>query len=116
MGTHNEDRRANDPNVENRDDHPVGTTTGTGTGATAGAVAGMAVAGPPGAIVGAVVGGVAGGLAGHGIADAANPEGDVVDGDVIPDPGTGHGHTASDETIVTDETTGSRSARDSRLD
>lgn len=81
-----DDRRAHDPNWEDRDDHPVGTTTGTGTGATAGAVAGMAVAGPPGAVAGAVIGGVAGGLAGHGIADAVNPDGDDVDGDVIPDP------------------------------
>ena len=81
-------RRADDPNAENRDDHPVGTTSGTGAGATAGAVAGMAVAGPPGAVVGGVVGGVAGGVAGHGIAEAANPEGDEVSGDTIPDPGT----------------------------
>ena len=81
-------RRADDPNAENRDDHPVGTTTGTGAGATAGAVAGMAVAGPPGAVVGGVVGGIAGGAAGHGVAEAANPEGDEVSGDKIPDPGT----------------------------
>lgn len=81
-------RRADDPNSENRDDHPVGTTTGTGAGATAGAVAGAAVAGPVGAVVGGVIGGVAGGAAGHGIADKANPEGDEVSGDKIPDPGT----------------------------
>ena len=80
-------RRADDPNAENRDDHPVGTTSGTGAGATIGAVAGMAVAGPPGAVVGGVVGGVAGGAAGHGIAEAANPEGDEVSGDKVPDPG-----------------------------
>jgi phage tail tape-measure protein len=85
-----DDRRADDPNSENRDDHPVGTTTGTGAGATAGAVAGAAVAGPAGAVVGGVIGGVAGGLAGHGIADKANPEGDEVSGDKIADPGTKH--------------------------
>ena len=83
-----DERRANDPNAEDRDDHPVGTTTGTGAGATAGAVIGGAVGGPAGAVVGGVVGGVAGGAAGHGIADKANPEGDVVSGDKIPDPGT----------------------------
>lgn len=83
-------RRANDPNAENRDDHPVGTTTGTGAGATVGAVAGMTFGGPPGAVVGAVVGGVAGGAAGHGAAEAVAPEGDQVSGDNIPDPGTGH--------------------------
>ncbi|MGV3759763.1 MAG: hypothetical protein ACO1PW_09515 [Actinomycetota bacterium] len=37
-----DERRADDPNSENRDDHPVGTTTGTGAGATTGAVAGAA--------------------------------------------------------------------------
>lgn len=83
-----DERRAKDPNSENRDDHPVGTTTGTGAGATIGAVAGAAVAGPAGAVVGGVVGGVAGGAAGHGIADKVNPEGDEVSGDKIPDPGT----------------------------
>lgn len=81
-------RRAKDPNAEDRDDHPVGTGSGTGAGATAGAVAGMAVGGPAGAVIGGVVGGVAGGAAGHGIADAANPDGDEVSGDKIPDPGT----------------------------
>ena len=83
-----DDRRANDPNSENRDDHPVGTTSGTGAGATAGAIVGTAVGGPVGTVVGGVVGGVAGGLAGHGIADKANPEGDEESGDKIPDPGT----------------------------
>ncbi len=81
-------RRADDPNSEDRDDHPVGTTTGTGAGATAGAVAGAIVGGPAGAVVGGVIGGVAGGAAGHGIADQVNPEGDEVSGDKIPDPGT----------------------------
>jgi phage tail tape-measure protein len=81
-------RRAEDPNSEDRDDHPVGTTTGTGAGATTGALVGGAVAGPAGAVVGGVVGGVAGGAAGHGIADKVNPEGDEVSGDKIPDPGT----------------------------
>jgi outer membrane lipoprotein SlyB len=87
MDTNNEhtgdERRADDPNSENRDDHPVGTTSGTGAGATAGAVAG-----PPGAVVGGVIGGVAGGAAGHAAADKVNPEGDEVSGDKIPDPGT----------------------------
>jgi phage tail tape-measure protein len=83
-----DERRLDDPNSENRDDHPVGTTTGTGAGATAGAVAGAAVGGPVGAVVGGVVGGAVGGAAGHGIADKANPEGDEVSGDKIPDPGT----------------------------
>ncbi|MET0728901.1 MAG: hypothetical protein ABWZ76_11460 [Acidimicrobiales bacterium] len=81
-------RRIDDPNSENRDDHPVGTTTGTGAGATAGAVAGAVVAGPAGAVVGGVIGGVAGGLAGHGVAEKVNPDGDEVSGDKIPDPGT----------------------------
>lgn len=84
-----DERRADDPNSEDRDDHPVGTTTGTGAGATAGAVAGAAVGGPAGAVVGGVIGGVAGGAAGHGIAEKVNPEGDEVSGDKIPDPGTG---------------------------
>jgi outer membrane lipoprotein SlyB len=83
-----DERRANDPNSEDRDDHPVGTTSGTGAGATAGAVAGAAVAGPAGAVVGGVIGGVAGGAAGHAAADKVNPEGDEVSGDIIPDPGT----------------------------
>jgi phage tail tape-measure protein len=86
-----DERRIDDPNSENRDDHPVGTTTGTGAGATAGAVAGAAIAGPAGAVVGGVIGGVAGGAAGHGIADKANPEGDEVSGDKIADPGTKDG-------------------------
>ncbi len=77
-------RRANDPNSEDRDDHPVGTTTGTGAGATAGALAGGAVGGP----VGAVVGGVVGGAGGHEVADKVNPEGDEVSGDKVADPGT----------------------------
>lgn len=90
MDHHQDDsRRIDDPNSENRDDHPVGTGTGTGAGATAGAVAGAAVAGPPGAVIGGVVGGIAGGAAGHGVADAVNPDGDEVSGDHIPDPGTG---------------------------
>jgi phage tail tape-measure protein len=94
MGTDNsserpgDDRRLDDPNAEDRDDHPVGTTTGTGAGATAGAVAGAAVAGPAGAVIGGVVGGVAGGAAGHEVADKANPDGDDGSGDKIPDPGT----------------------------
>ncbi len=83
-----DDRRADDPNSENRDDHPVGTTTGTGAGATAGAVAGAAVGGPVGAVIGGVVGGVVGGVGGHEVADKVNPEGDEVSGDKIPDPGT----------------------------
>jgi phage tail tape-measure protein len=83
-----DERRADDPNSEDRDDHPVGTTVGTGAGATAGAVAGAAVGGPVGAVVGGVIGGVAGGTAGHGVADDINPEGDEVSGDKIPDPGT----------------------------
>lgn len=83
-----DERRANDPNAEDRDDHPVGTTTGTGAGATTGALIGGAVAGPAGAVVGGVVGGVAGGAAGHEVAEKANPEGDEVSGDKIPDPGT----------------------------
>lgn len=85
---HDDERRIDDPNADQRDDHPIGTTTGTGAGATAGAVAGMAVAGPPGAVAGAVVGGIAGGATGHGIAEATNPDGDDVSGDVIADPGT----------------------------
>jgi uncharacterized protein YcfJ len=80
-------KRADDPNSEDRDDHPVGTVSGTGAGATAGAVIGSAVAGPAGTVVGGVVGGVAGGLAGHGVADKANPEGDEVSGDKVADPG-----------------------------
>lgn len=88
MDHRDDTRRADDPNAENRDDHPVGTTTGTGAGATAGAVAGAVIGGPPGAVVGGVVGGVAGGLAGHGAAEAVNPDGDEVSGDRIPDPGT----------------------------
>ena len=48
-----DERRIDDPNSENRDDHPVGTTSGTGAGATAGAVVGGAVGGPAGAVVGA---------------------------------------------------------------
>jgi len=83
-----DERRIHDPNSENRDDHPVGTTTGTGAGATAGALAGGAVGGPVGAVVGGVVGGIAGGAAGHEVADKVNPEGDEVSGDKIPDPGT----------------------------
>ncbi|HVM03053.1 MAG TPA: hypothetical protein VM263_10325 [Acidimicrobiales bacterium] len=89
MEHRDDSRRIDDPNAEDRDDHPVGTGTGTGAGATAGAVAGAAVGGPPGAVVGGVVGGVAGGAAGHGVAEAVNPEGDPVSGDRIPDPGTG---------------------------
>jgi len=80
------DRRIADPNVENRDDHPVGTTSGTGAGATIGAVAGMGLGGPVGAVIGGVVGGVVGGGLGHEIADRVNPEGDEVDGDIVPDP------------------------------
>ena len=38
-------------------------------------------------MVGGIVGGVAGGAAGHGIAEAANPEGDEVSGDIVADPG-----------------------------
>ena len=83
-----DDRRIDDPNSANRDDHPVGTTSGTGAGATTGAVIGGAVAGPAGAVVGGVVGGVAGGAAGHEVAEKANPDGDEVSGDKVPDPGT----------------------------
>ena len=83
-----DERRIDDPNSEDRDDHPVGTTSGTGAGATAGAVIGGAVGGPAGAVVGGVVGGVAGGAAGHKAAEKVNPEGDEVSGDKIPDPGT----------------------------
>jgi phage tail tape-measure protein len=82
------DRRLADPGVENRDHHPVGTTTGTGAGAVAGAVVGTVLAGPVGTVVGGVVGGVMGGVAGHGVAAVVHPEGDQVDGDIIPDPGT----------------------------
>ena len=89
MTDRDDTRRANDPNAEDRDDHPVGTGTGTGAGATAGAVAGMAVGGPPGAVVGGLVGGAAGGAAGHAVAEQVNPDGDEVSGDVVPDPGTG---------------------------
>ena len=85
-----DERRANDPNAEDRDDHPVGTTTGTGAGATAGAVAGAAVAGPAGAVVGGGDGGVAGGVAARVVPEKVNPEGDEVSGDKIPDPGTKH--------------------------
>ena len=81
-------RRLNDPNAENRDDHPVGTATGTGAGATTGAVAGLALGGPAGAVIGGALGGVVGGLAGHEAAEAVNPEGDQVSGNRIPDPGT----------------------------
>ena len=87
MTERDDTRRADDPNAEDRDDHPVGTTSGTGAGAATGAVVGGAVAGPAGAVVGGIVGGVAGGAAGHGIAEAANPEGDEVSGDVVADPG-----------------------------
>ena len=98
MDNHRDDeRRSDDPNSENRDDHPVGTGTGTGAGATAGAVAGMAAGGPAGAVIGGVVGGVVGGAAGHGVADVVNPEGDTVSGDKIPDPGTGDRHTRNDD-------------------
>lgn len=83
------DRRFADPGVENRDEHPVGTTSGTGAGAAVGATVGMAVGGPPGAVVGGVIGGVVGGATGHGVAAAVHPTGDQVDGDVIPDPGAG---------------------------
>lgn len=85
-----DDRRIDDPNSENRDDHPVGTTTGTGAGATAGALIGGAVGGPVGAVVGGVVGGVAGGAGGHEVAEKVNPEGDEVSGDKVADPGTKH--------------------------
>ncbi|MDQ4098338.1 MAG: hypothetical protein M3144_10790 [Actinomycetota bacterium] len=83
-----DNRRLNDPNAENRDQHPVGTATGTGAGATTGAVAGLAMGGPVGAVIGSVAGGVVGGLAGNRAAQVANPEGDTVSGDKIPDPGT----------------------------
>ncbi len=83
-----EDRRIADPGVEHRDQHPIGTTSGTGAGAVTGAVVGTVIGGPVGAAVGGVVGGVLGGAAGHGIAAAVNPDGDEVDGDIIPDPGT----------------------------
>ena len=82
------DRRIADPGVENRDHHPVGTTTGTGAGAVTGAVVGTVLGGPIGTVVGGVVGGIVGGAAGHGVAAAVHPEGDQVDGDIIPDPGT----------------------------
>ena len=80
-----DERRADDPNSENRDDHPVGTTTGTGAGATAGAVVGGAIGGPVGAVAGGVIGGIAGGAGGHEVAEKVNPEGDEVSGDKIPD-------------------------------
>lgn len=86
-GSIDHDRRIEDPGVENRDKHPVGTTSGTGAGAAVGATAGMGVAGPVGAVVGGVIGGVVGGAVGHGAAAAVHPEGDQVDGDVVPDPG-----------------------------
>jgi hypothetical protein len=83
-----EDRRIADPGVEDRDAHPVGTTTGTGAGATIGAVAGATVGGPVGAAVGGLIGGALGAATGHATAAAIHPEGDVVDGNVVPDPGT----------------------------
>jgi hypothetical protein len=83
-----DERRADDPNSEDRDDHPVGSIVGTGAGATTGAVAGTLVGGPVGAVIGGVSGGVAGGIAGHGIAGDLNPKGDEVSGDKVPDPGT----------------------------
>ena len=82
-------RRLDDPNAENRDDHPVGTTAGTGAGAATGATVGMMIGGPAGAVIGGAIGGVVGGLAGHEAAEAVNPEGDQVSGTRIPDPGTG---------------------------
>ena len=84
-----DERRFDDTNSENRDDHPVGTGVGTGAGATVGAVIGSA-AGPVGTVVGGVIGGVVGGVTGHAVADKVNPDGDEVSGDVIPDPGTKH--------------------------
>jgi uncharacterized membrane protein len=83
------DRRAEDPGVEDRDEHPVGTTSGTGAGAAVGATVGMGLGGPPGAVIGGVIGGVVGGVTGHGVAAAVHPTGDEVDGDVVPDPGAG---------------------------
>ena len=35
-----DERRFDDTNSENRDDHPIGSGVGTGAGATAGAIAG----------------------------------------------------------------------------
>lgn len=86
------DRRIQDPGVEHKDEHPVGTVAGVGAGAAVGAVAGTGLAGPVGTVVGGVVGGIVGGLAGHGAAAVVHPGGDAVDGDIIPDPGTGPDH------------------------
>jgi len=100
------DRRIADPGVEDRDKHPVGTTTGTGAGAATGAIVGTVLGGPGvGTVVGGVVGGVIGGAAGHGAAAVVNPEGDRVDGDVIPDPGTDHTHVDHDPTVVEERET-----------
>jgi hypothetical protein len=102
------DRRIADPGVEDRDKHPVGTTTGTGAGAATGAIVGTVLGGPGvGTVVGGVVGGVIGGAAGHGAAAVVHPEGDQIDGDVIPDPGTSN-RTVDDDRIVVEE-------RDTRL-
>jgi len=97
-----EDRRIADPGVEDRDAHPIGTTTGTGAGATIGAIAGAGLGGPVGAAVGGVIGGALGAAAGHVTAAAINPEGDVVDGNVIPDPGTGSTHRDFDRDLDDD--------------
>lgn len=80
------DRRIADPGVEDRDEHPVGTVAGTGAGAVTGAVAGTTIAGPVGTVVGGVIGGAVGAFAGHEAAEVVNPDGDQVDGDIIPDP------------------------------
>lgn len=98
------DRRIDDPGVENRDKHAVGTTTGTGAGAATGAVVGTVLGGPGvGTVIGGVVGGVIGGAAGHGAAAVVNPDGDQVDGDVIPDPGTDRDTLDRDRVVVVDE-------------
>ncbi len=87
-----DDRRIADPGFEDRDEHPIGSTVGTGAGVTVGAVAGMGLGGPVGAVVGGVIGGVIGGATGQAAAAIVNPNGDSVDGDVIPDPGTATKH------------------------
>jgi uncharacterized membrane protein len=98
-----EDRRIADPGVEDRDAHPVGTTTGTGAGASIGAVAGATFGGPVGAVVGGVIGGALGAATGHATAAAVHPEGDAVDGDVIPDPGTDGTRSSIDDAVVVDD-------------
>lgn len=60
------------PDMNEANDHPVGTSIGTVGGVAAGAALGSAV-GPAGAVVGGIVGGIIGGVAGNEAADAINP-------------------------------------------